>query len=279
MTTRSSADGHDARDSDSLLSHSKEVERIEYHPRARRTALWIVLSLLASHIIALAGGWILSRLLMNRDSICARYTAQYSQIHADLRIQYSTVKYNGSFFHQTVYRRDPSDEVDAAWQALGVDYRPLRVNEAEAAKSGLGPSHVKIQSKYGGGYPANVEGLHHLHCLNLLRQTLKFNYDYYKARGEGAFQNEDYVVKVHATHCLDILRQQLMCTVDTGVLGQVWWNKEKPTAFVDFNTEHRCKNFDSIRQWAEKRQLPLPENLPPDFLQHPTSEEVYTEIP
>jgi hypothetical protein len=39
------------------------------------------------------------------------------------------------------------------------------VPEAEAAQSGLTPDQVKINPKYGGGYPANVEGLHHLHCL------------------------------------------------------------------------------------------------------------------
>ncbi len=35
----------------------------------------------------------------------------------------------------------------------------------EAAKSGLLPDQVKIADKYGGGFPANVEGLHQLHCL------------------------------------------------------------------------------------------------------------------
>ena len=37
------------------------------------------------------------------------------------------------------------------------------VDEAEA--SGLRLDQVKINEKYGGGYPANVEGLHQLHCL------------------------------------------------------------------------------------------------------------------
>jgi hypothetical protein len=79
-------------------------------------------------------------------------------------------------------------------------------------------------------------------------------------------------------HCLDIIRQQLMCTADTGVLGQVWWNVEKPTPFVDFNTQHRCKNFDALRQWAESRQLPPSEDAPKDYLEPPAGV-VYPEIP
>jgi len=79
-------------------------------------------------------------------------------------------------------------------------------------------------------------------------------------------------------HCLDIVRQQLMCQPDTGVLGQVWWNKEMPTSFVDFNTDHKCKNFDAIRQWAKERQLP--ETVPTDFLQPPKMGDlIYDTIP
>lgn len=73
-----------------------------------------------------------------------------------------------------------------------------------------------------------------------------------------------------AAHCLDIVRQQLMCTVDIGVLGQVWWqphDKTVPEAFVDFNTKHTCRNYEAVRQWAEERQLP--EEVPDDFLAGP----------
>ena len=34
-----------------------------------------------------------------------------------------------------------------------------------AERVGLQKDQVKISEKYGGGYPANVEGLHQLHCL------------------------------------------------------------------------------------------------------------------
>lgn len=30
---------------------------------------------------------------------------------------------------------------------------------------GLGQDQVRVKEEYGGGYVANVEGLHHLHCL------------------------------------------------------------------------------------------------------------------
>lgn len=46
-----------------------------------------------------------------------------------------------------------------------------------------------------------------------------------------------------------------MCNVDTGVLGQVWYDKKHPEAFPDFNTQHICKNYEDIRLWAEKNQV------------------------
>lgn len=71
-------------------------------------------------------------------------------------------------------------------------------------------------------------------------------------------------------HCLDIIRQQLMCTVDVGILGQVWFQPdadEAPSAFVDFNTKHTCRNFEAVRQWAEERQMP--DEVPDDWLEPP----------
>jgi hypothetical protein len=197
--------------------------------------------------------------------------------------------------------------------------RAVAVPHDEALKAGILPDQVKIREKYGGGFPANVEGLHHLHCLvtesarfegpnnsrairtflgnqNLLRQSLYYNFEYYHSKGKGAFKNPDHILRFHvcmfsfsslkanvqaemsSAHCLDILRQQLMCIVDIGVLGQVWWNKQAPTAYVDFNTKHKCRNFDAVRQWAEEHQMP--EGVPLDYLQPPELEDtVYDEIP
>lgn len=75
--------------------------------------------------------------------------------------------------------------------------RAVRVSPEDARKAGISHDHVKINQRYGGGFPVNVEGLHHLHCLNLLRKALYYNYDYYRDLGEGAFKNDEYIVKRH----------------------------------------------------------------------------------
>jgi hypothetical protein len=39
-----------------------------------------------------------------------------------------------------------------------------------------------------------------------------------------------------------------MCTVDIGVMGQVWIHPNAPEAYVDFNTKHQCRDFEVVRQ-------------------------------
>jgi Mycotoxin biosynthesis protein UstYa len=69
-----------------------------------------------------------------------------------------------------------------------------------------------------------------------------------------------------------------MCTVDIGVLGQVWLYPQAPEAYVDFNTRHKCRNFDAVRQWAEEHQMP--KDIPRDFLERPKAgDRIYAEIP
>lgn len=104
----------------------------------------------------------------------------------------SPVLFNGSFLQENIFRKEAGPEVDAAWTALGVDClshlsrllpspmhagfaylfilyittdRPSAVPEIYAELSGIPSGHVRVSPKYGGGFIANVEGLHHLHCL------------------------------------------------------------------------------------------------------------------
>ncbi|KAL9619245.1 MAG: hypothetical protein Q9160_006097 [Pyrenula sp. 1 TL-2023] len=225
---------------------------------------------------------------MSKDSVRRSPPSTPPNIHSnsplpapvvsDVGITYTTQRFNGSLLKENIYRQSASPEVDAAWESLGVNYRAIVVPESQASASDIRPDQVHISPKYGGGYPANVEGLHHLHCLNLLRQSLYYNYDYYHERGDGAFVNSDEIVRHHVSHCLDILRQQLMCTLDVGVLGQVWWNPPAPMAYPDFDTRHKCRNFEAVRDWAERNQAPA--DTPMDYLVPPKEgDRVFEEIP
>ncbi|CAI7634570.1 unnamed protein product [Penicillium bialowiezense] len=236
-----------------------------------------------SHMTALAVFFLIGSLFGfswrgDVDGLCGTHTSQYSTVSKEVGIEYSPQRFNGSLLKENEFRQNAGPEVDAAWESLGVNYRSIQIPYDDAERSGLAPDQVKINPKYGGGYPANVEGLHHLHCLNLLRQSLYYNYDYYHAKGQGPFVNDDYIVRRHVSHCLDILRQELMCTIDTGVLGQVWIYPDSPEPYVDFNTQHRCKNFEDVRRWAESNQLPR--DPPSDFLEPPAEgDRIYVEMP
>lgn len=97
-----------------------------------------------------------------------------------------------------------------------------------------------------------------------------------------------------------------MCNVDTGVLGQVWYDRKSPRAFPDFNTKHTCKNYEGIRTWAESIQVssppveescriksseifsdltfsmtqaPISETVPDDYTKRPEAGDVLEKIP
>ncbi|KAH8821828.1 hypothetical protein F5884DRAFT_769163 [Xylogone sp. PMI_703] len=273
-----------------LAQSEEDAELIQQHPNLKKTQrlfrrnnlIWALLCLELLTICitsVLVGFWLGGKYnRQNQDKYCIRHVSEYSPVLKDVDISFHTVRFNGSLFKENIFRQDASPEVDKAWESLGVDYRAAIISPEKARGSYLSPDQVQISDKYGGGWVANVEGLHHLHCLNLLRKSLYYNYDYYHNLGKGAFKNSDDIVRFHVSHCLDILRQQLMCTVDIGMLGQVWWNRTRPHAYPDFNTQHTCRNFEAVRKWAEDHQAP--EDVPNDFLKRPVDMNiVYETLP
>ncbi|KAK0653337.1 Cyclochlorotine biosynthesis protein O [Lasiodiplodia hormozganensis] len=270
-------------DSERLLSDDDNALYERKTPRKTRS--WIATTVLVTAVACIAGftgAWIASSNWRHNPTeiSCTKQLNQFSPLWGEVDISYEVIQFNGSLLKENIFRQDASPEVDAAWESLGVNYRGVAIPADKAGKAGIAKDQVKVSEKYGGGYPANVEGLHHLHCLNLLRQTLYYNYDYYRNEGKGAFLNADHIVRKHVSHCLDIIRQQLMCTVDTGVLGQVWYKPHDAPleAYVDFNTHHKCRNFDAVRAWAEEHQMPA--TVPNDFLQPPApGDTIYTSIP
>jgi hypothetical protein len=48
-------------------------------------------------------------------------TPSLAPVLRETKLEYSVVSFNGTFMHEDIYRQTGSPEVDAAWEALGVD--------------------------------------------------------------------------------------------------------------------------------------------------------------
>ncbi|TWU74018.1 hypothetical protein ED733_000992 [Metarhizium rileyi] len=221
-------------------------------------------------VACIASFWAGTRVTARQSSLdaeCAAHTTQWSPVLKDVHVKYEPQLFNGTFMRESIYRQEGSPEVDKAWEDLGVDYRAGIISYEDGLASGLKPSFVQRAAKYGGGF------------LNLLRKSLYFNYDHYKQLGDHEFINKEVILRPHITHCLDAVRQVLMCNVDTGVLGQVWAGSERPFPFPDFNTNHKCKNYDEIRVWAMRLQRPPNNEIPADYLAKPRPGDVLPSVP
>ena len=53
-------------------------------------------------------------------------------------------------------------------------------------------------------------------------------------------------------HCLDYLRQVVMCNVDV-TPRPVHWDNNKNRPISEFEVEHTCRDFWSVREWARER--------------------------
>lgn len=151
----------------------------------RRVSLsWPVLSFLLFMCVTLTIVAFVAVVTSFGSSSCAKPNSQPSPVTQDLILDYHEQWFNGSLLKENVYRLPASPEVDVAWEALGVNCawrddenirsnsdltnvidRSAVVTEDIAKSVGLRRDQVKISQEFGGGYPANVEGLHHLHCL------------------------------------------------------------------------------------------------------------------
>ncbi|KAI6089820.1 hypothetical protein F4821DRAFT_230968 [Hypoxylon rubiginosum] len=186
-----------------------------------------------------------------------------SPIVRDIGIHYHTQFINGSFEKKNIYRQKASQEVDDAWLALGTNDGSIVIPLEDAAQYGIQEGQVQRVSEEGGGYMADIFVFHHLHCLNLMRQTSHWSWDYYRAKAYTdeamgtAFENytSEEQLETHFTHCLDIIRQEIMCTANTGIYGQ-WFVKDVGLV-MDFSFNRQCKNFDAIREWYANNHVDM----------------------
>ncbi|RFU74822.1 hypothetical protein TARUN_7446 [Trichoderma arundinaceum] len=192
-----------------------------------------------------------------RDATCVLHTQQ-NPTPIDIPIHYRSVLYDGTFLANStsIYRLPPSPEVDAAWEGLGTTSKPLLLSKSQASHAGISPDHLKTPS---GEFPVLFEFNHHLHCLNMIRKAVYFNYHYYSgpnSPGRHLGADEQTITK-HVAHCIDMLRQVIQCKPDLGVFGQYWVTDKSQGvdgSFVDFNTDHKCIDWEPVQKWVQAHQ-------------------------
>ncbi|CAI6277560.1 unnamed protein product [Periconia digitata] len=163
-----------------------------------------------------------------------------------------------TFQEEAIFSGPPSDESNAAWDAL----IPLGRGFVE-----LNSSHTDTDRE--GRYCVSV--FHQLHCLEMIRQGFygaqmhtekakptpvapdggpvsPIPGDFHKHRpapskpGSGAHHADS-----HMQHCFDYLRQALMCASDTSLEER----SDEISGVKGWGTTHQCRDFESVKEWAE----------------------------
>jgi Mycotoxin biosynthesis protein UstYa len=172
------------------------------------------------------------------------------------------LKFNGMIHdNSSVFRGDPSPEVDRAWDLVSAEGREIILVPATAVlQSNMDPSvSVKAPPAWDYGdnaYIAQVDVFHQIHCLNELRKEIDFDY-YYRDKYPGGIAPKEH--KWHKKHCLHILLQNLMCHADVDSITHKWIHYtgvsgENGRPFVepiaDFNVVKQCRNFNGLLAWV-----------------------------
>ncbi len=170
-----------------------------------------------------------------------------------------TVKTNGFFVDledpPSIYRQDPSPEVDAAWERISrFEYQMISSNDVRLL--GKDPrTTVKAPESWGYGPDAHIartEVSHQMHCLNVLRKAMYPDYYPKERNGDPATLP---LWRPHATHCLHILLQHLTCTASVDVVTYNWREMQTHPS-PDFSINRQCRGFDAILEWQDGNKVP-----------------------
>ncbi|KAG2365829.1 hypothetical protein BDR07DRAFT_1397833 [Suillus spraguei] len=169
----------------------------------------------------------------------------------------SIIKFNGTLDAPSIYRGSPSPEIDAVWDRISLDVRPVRMTLEQLLRTGENPSPAmaRYPDEYGGGYMATVEVFHQLRCLDIIRRASHGDHYYHHA---GVFESPEEF-RNHTDHCIEMLRQFTMCSSDVSMLTYDWVEGRRGP-FADFNVHHECRNFEKVLNWADEHRVVVPDS-------------------
>lgn len=178
----------------------------------------------------------------------AMHEVEYSHVKYSLPNPLNSSKYVGL-----------TDEVENAW--MDIAYLPDQmVSKSDFPKLKKPDDAMQVTNPTTGetGYRVGIEVFHQLHCLNLLRMSTYP--DHYKTITWSDTNDAPEKVRAHLDHCIEILRINLMCLSDVNVFTFQPTKEEGKQGmggyWPDYETEHVCRNFDHIKDWARANAVP-----------------------
>lgn len=124
----------------------------------------------------------------------------------------------------SIYRQDPSHEVDLAWEEIG-DLRLIPLTRDEVLAVGKDPEEVvRFPDSFGLGperYAGRIDVFHQVHCLDALRREAYFEH-YYGKRYPGGWNDTTEMHRLHLSHCIEYLLHSVLCQASTDVYTHVW---------------------------------------------------------
>jgi hypothetical protein len=168
------------------------------------------------------------------------------------------IRFNGTLGAPSLYSGGPSAEIEAAWNRISVDARPVRMTLEQLLRTGEkpSPSMARYPDEYGGGYIASVEVIHQLHCLNMIR---KVSWGVHNETLGHEYHDSPEDFRIHLDHCIEMIRQNIMCRSDVTMLTYDWVEGVKDP-FPNFNIPHQCRNFEKILSWVDEHRVFAPKS-------------------
>ncbi|KAB8237446.1 oxidase ustYa family protein [Aspergillus alliaceus] len=258
-SSKESQEDRHGSDQDRLLESEKGFENDESWSIERRRKKELLLSnwqgwilLLIVVFASLLLGFGTNELYRHNKLSEAQCTQMLSGYSPALEaVEYIDYQFQGEFSDSNVYKGRPRPELDAAWDrasalhelSMEPKHLPL-LNKSETA--------IRYSPEQGGGYMVELEVFHQLHCLNLLRKQIYREYYMRPENMPAMFDVPKKLLYNHIDHCVDTIRQLIMCTGDVSPVTANWVVTHHHP-HPDFNTRHKCRNFDKLLEWAEER--------------------------
>ncbi|PPJ60548.1 hypothetical protein CBER1_11819 [Cercospora berteroae] len=187
---------------------------------------------------------------------------------SDMDMAIYTLTFNDLDYKVTRYTDKPDyvgTQVDRNWHDLGVNGPPIVVPTAETQYFDIEPHHARVDPSQSSAIPYEgvagmIQAQHRLHCLNMLRQGLWYNWEYYRRIQHPDWSSKQEVMlgnyslmELHTAHCVDQLRQSIMCESDLAIIP--YMRDENGEGKMDFSRRKRCRNYDSLLHWHRNHSI------------------------